>query len=78
METARELITGIIAHLDDNDLVKVWDILKLVIENDELEELAFDLMAGHEIANNPECHEYITEEELLKDLGLTEEDLIDE
>lgn len=30
----------------------------------------FDLMLLEEIRNNPECHEFVSQEEALKELGL--------
>ena len=73
--TIRQQINGALALMSDVDIKKVWDIIQIVMPAEDMKELAFDLAAVEEIKNNPDCHEFITHEELLQDLGLTEEDL---
>ena len=43
---------------------------KTLDDVDEIEPDEFDLMLLEEIRNNPECHEFISQEEALKELGL--------
>jgi len=78
MEITRQHVTGALALLDDIQLKKVWDIMKIVMANDELEEMAFDLAIGAEIENNPECHVSSPASEVYARLGITEEDLKDD
>lgn len=40
------------------------------MQYDELEPDEFVLMLLEEIRNNPECHEFVFQEEALKELGL--------
>ena len=37
---------------------------------EEVEPDEFDLMLLDEIKNDPECHEFVSQEELMKELGL--------
>lgn len=43
---------------------QTWDNI------DEIEPDEFDLMLLEEIRNNPECHEFVSQEEALKELEL--------
>lgn len=61
--------------MNDIETKKVWDIIQIVMPIEKMKELAFDLAAVEEIKNNPDCHEFITHEELLENLGLTTGDL---
>lgn len=63
--------------MDDSDAEKVWNF---VIKNlpprswDDIEEVTpdeWDLKMLDEIDKNPDCHEFISQEELLKELDLT-------
>ena len=52
--------------------------MKIVAVNDELEEIAYDLMVGERIANDPNCHEFTPASAVLANLGITMEDLQDD
>ena len=42
-----------------------------ILENiEEVEPDEFDLMMLEEVRNNPECHEFISQEDLMKELGI--------
>jgi len=75
MEMTREQVTGALALLDDVHVRKVWDIMKIVMPTEILEEIAYDLAAGARIENDPDCHEFVSEAELMAELGINEEDL---
>ena len=78
MEMTRKHLEGALKLLPDVQFKKVWDIMKLIATNDELEEVAYDLMVGERIENDPECREFIPASEVLADLGITMEDLQDD
>lgn len=75
MINTKEHLTNIIPHLEDTDVDKIWDIMKLVLRQEIMEEIIHDLSAVNDIKTNPDCHEYISEVELLSELGLTESHL---
>jgi len=70
MEITRQHVTEALALLDDIQLKKVLDIMKIV--------MVFDLAIGAEIENNPDCHIFSPASEVYERLGLTKEDLKDE
>ena len=78
MENTRKYVEGALSLLPDAELKKLWDIMKIIMGNDDLEEAAYDLMAGERIANDPDCKEYIPANQLMAELGITEEDLKDD
>ena len=77
MEISRKHLEGALLQLPDNQFKKIWDIMKIIATNDELEEIAFDLMVGERVANDPECREFIPANTVLANLGITMEDLED-
>jgi len=74
----RKYVEGALSLLPDAELKKVWDIMKIIMGNDDLEEAAYDLMVGERIANDPDCKESIPARQLMAELGITEEDLKDD
>lgn len=77
MNAIKERILGAVTMMDDSDAEKLWNF---VIKNlsprswDDIEEVSpdeWDLKMLNDIENNPDCHEFISEEELLKELDLT-------
>ena len=74
MNAIKERILGAVTMMDDSDAEKLWNF---VIKNlsprswDDIEEVSpdeWDLKMLNDIENNPDCHEFISEEELLKEL----------
>ena len=55
--------------MNETDAQKVWDIMKIVMTTETLEEMAFDLLAIEEIENNPDCKEYVSGIEAYEMLG---------
>ena len=77
MNAIKERILGAVTMMDDSDAEKVWNF---VIKNlsprswDDIEEVTpdeWDLKMLDEIDKNPDCHEFISQEELVKELDLT-------
>lgn len=76
MNAIKERILGAITVMDNSDAEKVWDFMVNNLHPrswDEIEEITpddWDLKMLDDMNNNPDCHEYISQEELLKELGL--------
>ena len=77
MNAIKEIIFGAVTVMNDSDAEKVWNF---VIENlsprswDDIEEVSpdeWDLKMLEDIDKNPDCHEYVSQDELLKELNLT-------
>ena len=60
MEAIKQQLSGIIALMDDTEIQKLWNIMKIVMPGEILAEMAFDLSAIAEIENNPDCKEYVS------------------
>ena len=77
MSTIKERILGAVSVMNDSDAEFVWN---LILDNfprrnswndiPETEPDEFDLKMLREAATDPECREFIPENELLKELGL--------
>ena len=77
MNAIKERIFGAVTVMNDSDAEKVWNF---VIENlsprswDDIEEVSpdeIDLKMLEDIDKNPDCHEFVSQDELLKELNLT-------
>ncbi len=77
MNAIKERILGAVAVMDNSDAEKVWDF---VINNltsrswDDIEEVPpdeWDLKMLEDIGNDPDCHEFVSQEDLLRKLNLT-------
>lgn len=77
MSAIKERIFGAVTIMDDSDAEKVWDF---VINNlsprswDDIEEVSpdeWDLKMLDEIDTDSDCHKFISQEDLLKELDLT-------
>lgn len=77
MNAIKERILGAVTVMDDSDAKKLWDF---VVENltsrswDDIEEISpdeWDLKMLDDINKNPDCHEFISQDDLLKELNLT-------
>jgi len=76
MNVIKERILGAVTVMSDADAEKVW---KFVLDNlpsrswEDIEETApdeWDLQMLDDIERNPECHEFVSQEDTLKMLGL--------
>lgn len=77
MSAIKERIFGAITVMNDSDAEKVWNF---VVENlssrsrEDIEEVSpdeWDLKMLDDIDQNPDCHEFISQETLLEKLNLT-------
>lgn len=77
MNALKERILGAVTVMNDSDAEKVWNF---VIENlspkswEDIEEVTpdeWDLKMLDDIGKDPDCHEFISQDELLKELDLT-------
>lgn len=76
MSAIKERIFGAVTVMSDADAEKVW---KFVLDNlpsrswEDIRETApdeWDLKMLDDIDHNPECHEFVSQEDVLKELGL--------
>lgn len=76
MSAIKERILGAVTVMSEADAEKVW---KFVLDNlpsrswDDIGESAldeWDLKILDDIEHNPECHEFVSQEDVLRELGL--------
>ena len=77
MTAVKERIIGAVSIMSDRDADIFWHIIQkhftapdLFANIEEVEPDEVDLMMLKEIENNPYCHEFISQEELMKELNL--------
>ena len=76
MNAVKEKIIEAITVMNDTDASSVWDFIVNRFQahswNDikEVKPDEWDLEMLQEIASDPECHEFISSEEAMKELGL--------
>lgn len=75
MSAVKERILGAITVMNENDAQKLWNIIieKFGVSWENLEEVEpddWDLQMLQEIKTNPECNEFVSEKEAMKELGL--------
>lgn len=78
MTATKERIIGAVSLMNDKEAEFFWKMIqnRYIISPktwDDIEEVEpdeFDLMLLEEAHNNPECHEFVSKEEVLKELGL--------
>ncbi len=77
MSAIKERILGAVTVMDDSEAEKIWNF---VIENlsprswDDIESVSpdeWDLKMLDDIEKNPDCHEFVSQEDMLKELGLS-------
>jgi len=74
----KERIMGAVSLMSEKDAELLWTLIqsKYVISQktwndiETVEPDEFDLIMLNEIENNPECHEFLSSDELIKELGL--------
>ena len=72
VETIREQITGALAHMDEIEIKKVWDIIQILLPAERIPEIEpddIDLAMIEEIEENPDCKEFISGSEAYTQLG---------
>lgn len=81
MTAIKERIIGAVSLMSDKEAEAFWKLIqnRYIISPktwsnwDNIEEIEpdeFDLAMLEEIKNNPDCHEFISQEEMLKELEL--------
>lgn len=76
MSNVKERIIGAVTIMDEQDAIKVWDIITTTFRKKEWsnipEELPddIDLAMLEEMKADPDCHEFISSDETMKLLGL--------
>ncbi len=76
MSAVKERILGAITIMDDVDASSVWNFIVQQFSNrswDNIEEVTpdeWDRQMLQEIANDPDCHEFLSSQEAMKTLGL--------
>lgn len=76
MTAVKERIIGAVSVMDEADAVSLWDYILSHFSPhswDNIEEVEpdeWDLKMLEEIKSNPECHEFVPAEEVMKELGL--------
>lgn len=77
MRAIKERIFGTITVMDDPDAEKVWDFVVKNLSShswEDIEEVSpdeWDLKILDDIEQDPDCHEFISQETLLEKLDLT-------
>lgn len=77
MNAIKERILGAVTVMTDSDAEKVWDFVSKNLSSsswnniEEVEPDEWDLKMLEDIEKDPDCHEFITQEELLKSLDLS-------
>jgi len=77
MTAVKERIFGAVSIMDDSDAESVWNYIlskfsaKTWNSIEEVEPDEWDLEMMDAIEHDPECHEFVSEEEAMKQLGLS-------
>lgn len=77
MTAIKERILGAVTVMNDADAEKVWEFVVNNLSShswEDIEEVSpdeWDLKMLDQIAKNPDCHEFISQEELLEELGMS-------
>ena len=77
MTAVKERIMGAVALMNDNDAEKFWRLIQshyvISLKNwEDIEEAVpdeIDLLMLKEIENDPDCHEFVSSDEVMKELG---------
>ena len=67
MTAVKERIIGAVSIMSDKDANIFWHIIQ---KHFKLPDTFADLIMLKEIENNPDCHEFISQEELMKELNM--------
>ena len=78
MTATKERIIGAVSLMNDKEAEFFWKMIqsryiiapKTWDNNEEVEPDEIDLMLLDEIRKNPECHEFVSQEELMKELEM--------
>lgn len=75
MSAVKERILGAVTVMNEHDAQTLWNIITQTFganwENvEEVQPDEWDLRMLHEVKTNPECHEFVSEEDAMRELGL--------
>ena len=75
MSAVKERILGAVTVMNDNDAQILWNMITQTfgVNWENIEEIKpddWDMKMLYDIKNNPECHEFVSEEDAMKELGL--------
>lgn len=75
MSAVKERILGAVTIMDEDDAQMLWNIITETFGSGwgSIEEVmpdGWDLQMIREIKANPECHEFVSEKDAMKELGL--------
>lgn len=77
MTAVKERIIGAVSIMSDKDANRFWHIIQkhfklpnTFADIEQVEPDETDLIMLKEIENNPDCHEFISQEELMKELNM--------
>ena len=78
MTATKERIIGAVSLMNDKEDELYWKMIqsryiiapKTWDDNEQVERDEIDLMLLDEIRKNPECHEFVSQEELMKELEM--------
>ncbi|MCM1233123.1 MAG: hypothetical protein NC489_23630 [Ruminococcus flavefaciens] len=75
MSIVKERILGAVTVMTENDAQILWNIImqKFSIDWDNIKTVeadSWDLQMLDEISMDPECHEFLSEKDAMKELGL--------
>ena len=76
MSAIKERILGAVTIMNDEDALTVWDFIVNEFKEhswDDVQEVTpdqWDLKMLDEIAADPECHEFVSSEDAIRELGL--------
>lgn len=76
MSDIKERIIGAVTIMNEKDAEHFWEIIQVTFQKREWASIPeekpddIDLAMLTEIENNPDCHEYISSEAAMKELGI--------
>lgn len=76
MSNVKERIIGAVTIMNEQDAIKVWNIITTTFREKEWENIPeelpddIDLTMLEEIKENPDCHEFVSSDEAMKLLGI--------
>ena len=75
MSAVKERILGAVTVMNENDAQILWNMIAQTfgVNWENIEEAKpddWDMQMLGEIKDNPECHEFVSEEDAMKELGL--------
>lgn len=76
MSDIKERIIGAVTIMNEKDAEHFWEIIQVTFQNREWASIPeekpddIDLAMLAEIENNPDCHEFVSSETAMKELGI--------